>query len=159
MRQWPPDVAAFLANAAFAVVGASADRAKYGNKVLRTPHIDAIAGRGRRFDRFYVATPVCMPNRATIMTGRMPSLHGVRHNGIALSLHHTTFVEVLRATGYATALIGKSHLQNFTPEPVKFAKKRNPERSDSRSARRGHTPAPRACGRAPPPPSAGRTAR
>jgi uncharacterized protein len=35
MRQWPPDVAAFLANAAFAVVGASADRAKYGNKVLR----------------------------------------------------------------------------------------------------------------------------
>lgn len=102
----------------------------YGNKVLRTPHIDAIAGAGRRFDRFYVATPVCMPNRATIMTGRMPSLHGVRHNGIALSLHHTTFVEVLRATGYATALIGKSHLQNFTPEPVKFAKKRNPERSD-----------------------------
>ena len=38
-----------------------------------------------------------MPNRATIMTGRMPTLHGVRHNGIPLSLDQTTFVERLRA--------------------------------------------------------------
>ena len=35
-----------------------------GHPVLRTPHLYAIAGRGRRFDRFYVANPVCMPNRA-----------------------------------------------------------------------------------------------
>ena len=44
-----------------------------GHPVLRTPHIDAIAERGRRFERFYVANPVCMPNRSTLMTGRMPS--------------------------------------------------------------------------------------
>ena len=43
----------------------------------------------------------------------MPSSHGVRHNGIPLSLSATTFVGLLRAAGYRTALIGKSHLQNF----------------------------------------------
>ena len=85
----------------------------YGNPILRTPNIDGIAARGTRFDRFYVANGICMPNRATLMTGRMPSLHGVRHNGIPLSLQSTTFVELLRASGYATALMGKSHLQNI----------------------------------------------
>ena len=85
-----------------------------GHPVLRTPHIDSIAARGTRFTRFYVATPVCMPNRATLMTGRMPSLHGVRSNGSPLSLRANTFVDALRAGGYATALVGKSHLQNFT---------------------------------------------
>jgi arylsulfatase A-like enzyme len=86
----------------------------YGHPLLKTPHIDSIAARGTRFERFYVATPVCMPNRATLMTGRMPSVHGVRSNGMPLSLRSNTFVDVLRAGGYATALIGKSHLQNFT---------------------------------------------
>jgi len=69
----------------------------YGAHVLRTPHIDRIAAHGVVFDRFYVASPVCMPNRATLMTGRMPSLHGVRHNGIPLSLDAVTFTDLLRA--------------------------------------------------------------
>ena len=86
----------------------------YGNTEVQTPHIDSIAAKGRAWDRFYVANPVCMPNRASIMTGRMPSLHGARHNGIPLSKDHTTFVELLRDAGYRTGLIGKSHLQNFT---------------------------------------------
>jgi arylsulfatase A-like enzyme len=86
----------------------------YGHPLLKTPHIDSIAARGTRFQRFYVATPVCMPNRATLMTGRMPSVHGVRSNGMPLSLRSNTFVDALRAGGYATALVGKSHLQNFT---------------------------------------------
>jgi arylsulfatase A-like enzyme len=86
----------------------------YGHPVLKTPQIDSIAARGVSFDRFYVATPVCMPNRATLMTGRMPSVHGVRSNGMPLSLRSNTFVDALRAGGYATALVGKSHLQNFT---------------------------------------------
>ena len=50
----------------------------YGHPLLKTPNIDSIAARGTRFARFYVATPVCMPNRATLMTGRMPSVHGAR---------------------------------------------------------------------------------
>ena len=86
----------------------------YGNRVLKTPHIDSIAERGTRFSRCYVATPICMPNRATLMTGRMPSLHGARHNGIPLSLNATTFVDLLRAAGYRTGLIGKSHLQSMS---------------------------------------------
>jgi arylsulfatase A-like enzyme len=85
----------------------------YGNEILRTPNIDSLAAHGTRFSHFYVANGICMPNRATLMTGRMPSLHGVRHNGIPLSREHTTFVEVLRAFGYATALVGKAHLQNI----------------------------------------------
>ena len=85
----------------------------YGHPIVSTPQIDSLAARGRRFDRFYVASPICMANRATLMTGRMPSLHGVRHNGIPLSLRANTFVDLLRVNGYRTALVGKSHLQNF----------------------------------------------
>lgn len=90
----------------------------YGNTVVRTPHIDAIADNGQLWDRFYVANPICMPNRASIMTGRMSSLHGARHNGIPLSRDHTTFVELLKDAGYRTGLIGKSHLQGFTGLPA-----------------------------------------
>lgn len=91
-----------------------------GETLLSTPHIDSIAARGVMFDRFYVATPICMPNRSTLMTGRMPSVHGVRHNGIPLSLGATTFVEMLREAGYRTGMVGKSHLQNMVGEPPLF---------------------------------------
>ena len=92
----------------------------YGNPLLRTPHIDAIAARGWRFERFYVATPVCQPNRSTIMTGRMPTMHGTRQNGIPLALDATCFTHLLRHAGYRTGLFGKSHLQNFTGDPPRF---------------------------------------
>lgn len=88
----------------------------YGNDIVKTPNIDSIAARGARFDHFYVATPICMPNRGTLMTGRMPSLHGSRHNGIPLSLSATTFVDILAAAGWDTALIGKCHLQSMSPK-------------------------------------------
>ena len=86
----------------------------YGHPVLRTPNIDGIAEKGLRFEQFYVASPVCMPNRASLMTGRLPSVHGVRLNGIPLPLESKTFVDKLASKGYRTALVGKSHLQNFT---------------------------------------------
>lgn len=91
-----------------------------GNSVLRTPHIDSIAERGVRLENFYVASAVCMPNRSSIMTGRMPSLHGVRFNGIPLARESVTFVDLLRAAGYRTGLIGKSHLQNVTDVPAGY---------------------------------------
>jgi len=97
-----------------------------GHPLLKTPHIDSIAARGVAFDRFYVASPVCMPNRASLMTGRMPSVHGVRCNGIPLSANAVTFVDLLRDAGYATALVGKSHLQNFTGQPALAADQRDP---------------------------------
>ncbi len=90
----------------------------YGNPVLRTPNIDTIAARGWLAERFYVASPACMPNRASLMTGRLPSLHGARHNGIPLSLGATTFVELLREAGWRTSLVGKSHLQNMCGFPA-----------------------------------------
>jgi arylsulfatase A-like enzyme len=90
----------------------------YGNPILKTPAIDRIAAEGVCFDRFYVTSPICMPNRATLMTGRPPSLNGVRHNGIPLSLDAVTFVDLLRAAGYRTAAVGKLHLQNMTGRPA-----------------------------------------
>ncbi|MBT3535950.1 MAG: sulfatase-like hydrolase/transferase [Rhodospirillaceae bacterium] len=89
-----------------------------GNEILKTPNIDAIAARGVGFDRFNVASAVCMPNRSTLVTGRMPSLHGVRYNGVPLRRDAVTFVDLLRAGGYSTGLVGKSHLQNFTNMPA-----------------------------------------
>lgn len=89
-----------------------------GHPVLKTPHIDSIAAKGTKFDRFYVATPVCQPNRSTLVTGRMPSLHGVRSNGIPLDMRASTFVEGMRVNGYSTALVGKSHIQNMTGLPA-----------------------------------------
>ena len=83
-----------------------------GHPVVKTPNIDAIAAEGTRFDEFHVATPVCMPNRASFMTGRMPSVHGLRSNGCLLSERANTFVDVLKAGGYATATIGKSHVNH-----------------------------------------------
>jgi arylsulfatase A-like enzyme len=103
----------------------------YGNTVVRTPNLDAIAARGWTAERFYVASPACMPNRASLMTGRLPSVHGARHNGIPLSLGATTFVELLRDAGWRTSLVGKSHLQNMCGLPAAWppADKRLPRQA------------------------------
>lgn len=85
-----------------------------GHPVVKTPNIDRLAQRGVRFSNFNVASPVCMPNRASLFTGRYPSVHGLRYNGCLLPQSANTFVDVLRQAGYATATIGKSHLQPFT---------------------------------------------
>ena len=74
----------------------------YGNAVVQTPNIDALAGRGLRFDRFYVSNPLCQPNRASLATGQLTSVNGCRKNGIPLSLDTTTYADVLRAGGYRT---------------------------------------------------------
>ncbi len=89
-----------------------------GHPLLRTPHIDQLAERGCRFTDFHVATPICQPNRASLMTGRLPSAHGLQLNGRELSLGETTFVQRLREAGYQTALVGKLHLQNITSVPT-----------------------------------------
>jgi len=93
-----------------------------GHKVVRTPNIDQLAQRGVKFTEFHTASPVCMPNRASIFTGRYPSVHGLRYNGCALSHRANTFVELLAAEGYNTAAIGKSHLQPFTSNMAPRAK-------------------------------------
>jgi len=96
----------------------------YGNRHVHTPNLDALARRGQLYRRFYVTNPICMPNRAAMLTGRMPSANGVRHNGVPLPLESVTLADRLRASGYRTALIGKAHLQTQSrrevPDPHLF---------------------------------------
>jgi len=91
----------------------------YGNPVVKTPHLDGLAARGQRFERFYVSNPICQPNRAALATGQLTSVNGCRQNGIPLSLDSTTYADVLRAAGYRTGLMGKAHFQNVSNIPAK----------------------------------------
>ena len=77
---------------------------------VKTPWIDSIAHEGHSFANAYVTNPVCMPNRASIMTGRWPSAHGVRTNGLPLDPNADTYARVLRGKGWKTAAVGKLHL-------------------------------------------------
>ncbi|WP_417597160.1 sulfatase [Pararhodobacter oceanensis] len=90
----------------------------YGNPVVKTPAIDALAAEGQRFDAFHVTTPICQPNRACLMTGQISTVNGCRQNGIPLGLDSVTYADVLRSAGWRTGMIGKSHLQNVTDIPA-----------------------------------------
>ena len=90
----------------------------YGNPIVQTPNIDALSARGTRFDNFYVANPICQPNRAALATGQLTSVNGCRQNGIPLGLDCTTYADVLRSVGYRTGLVGKAHFQNVSPIPT-----------------------------------------
>jgi len=81
----------------------------YDNPVIRTPNIDRLAACGVRFTRAFAACPVCAPNRASIATGRYPSIHGLWTNGVALGKSELTVMQVLRRSGYATYGAGKMH--------------------------------------------------
>jgi arylsulfatase A-like enzyme len=83
-----------------------------GSTVVHTPHLDRLADRGMAFSNAWVANPVCMPNRSTIMTGRMPSVHGVVFNDRSLEWGANTHVRQFRRAGWRTGLFGKSHLQH-----------------------------------------------
>ncbi|MEJ0067831.1 MAG: sulfatase-like hydrolase/transferase [Pseudomonadota bacterium] len=63
----------------------------YGNPIVATPQIAGWRGAASRSTGSMSPRRFALPNRATLMTGRMPSVHGVRHNGIPLSLRATTF--------------------------------------------------------------------
>jgi arylsulfatase A-like enzyme len=84
-----------------------------GNTVVQTPNLDALAARGTVFTEAFVSNPICMPNRSTMITGRMPSAHGTRFNGISLNWNTSTAIRQLMRSGYTTGLVGKAHLQNM----------------------------------------------
>jgi arylsulfatase A-like enzyme len=82
-----------------------------GNTNLRTPHIDALARDGARFERFFVE-PVCSPTRAELLTGRWHprgGVHGVSTGAERLNLDERTIAEAFKAAGYATGCFGKWH--------------------------------------------------
>lgn len=89
----------------------------YGQKVIQTPNLDRMAGEGIQFTQFYAGTTVCAPSRCVLMTGKHTGHCSVRGNAggskQALLPGETTVAEALRATGYATALIGKWGLGDF----------------------------------------------
>ena len=82
-----------------------------GNTILKTPNLDRFASEGVRFTSAFCTNPMCMPNRATILTGLYPNMHGVRSNGMNLPLNVPTIPECLKKNGYHTISIGKLHLQ------------------------------------------------
>ncbi len=77
---------------------------------VATPHIDALAQRGALCDRFYAASPVCTPSRASFVSGRYPQNTGAHDNDLPLKDDVVTFAEALRRQGYATGYAGKWHL-------------------------------------------------
>ena len=80
------------------------------NPMHLTPNLDEMAKGGTLFENAFCNQPVCAPARASILTSRYPSGHGVWRNGIALAPGSTTLASVLRQAGYSTNHIGKWHL-------------------------------------------------
>ena len=95
-----------------------ADLGSYGQKVIKTPHIDALANRGVRFTQCYSGSPVCAPSRSTLMTGQHTGHTTVRGNSsplnksdpqgrVPLEDEDYTMAEAFKAAGYVTGMTGK----------------------------------------------------
>lgn len=90
-----------------------------GNEEIITPNIDRLAAEGARFENFYCASPVCSPARASLLTGRIPSQHGI-HDWIREGNVGKGAIEYLKGIrgytddlvelGYTCALSGKWHM-------------------------------------------------
>ncbi|WP_343211942.1 choline-sulfatase (plasmid) [Aliisedimentitalea scapharcae] len=81
----------------------------YGHKVAKTPHIDALAARGMRFDAAYCNSPLCAPSRFALMSGQLISRIAAYDNASELPASVPTFAHYLGALGYHTCLSGKMH--------------------------------------------------
>ena len=81
-----------------------------GNDIVVTPHLDRLAAEGVRFDHAWTESPICQPARASLLTGRYPSDHGVLGNFAGnCQPEWDTFPRRLQRAGYTTASIGKTH--------------------------------------------------
>jgi choline-sulfatase len=101
-----------------------------GNHEIRTPNLDRLAADGIRFEHFFCVSPVCSPARASLLTGKIPSQHGVhdwiRDGNIGESSteylsEHRAYTDILAENGYICGISGKWHLgdslkpqKNFT---------------------------------------------
>jgi len=127
-----------------------ADIGPFGNKTLRTPHLDRFAKEGMRFTSFY-ATPVCSMSRASLLTGSYSarvSMPGVLFPSNRIGLHpdEVTVAEVAKSRGYETIMIGKwhlGHLPEFMPTRQGFDHYFGlPYSNDMKQSRRGYPPLP-----------------
>lgn len=97
-----------------------------GNDEIKTPNLDRLAETGVRFENFFCTSPVCSPARASILTGKMPSQHGVhdfvfgddKEDDEEYLKGHTTYPELLAKHGYDCGLSGKWHVGSLY-EPYK----------------------------------------
>ena len=88
----------------------------FGSKTIKTPNLDRLAEEGRKFTSFMVASPVCSPSRAALLTGCYPKRVSM-HKGVlfpsskhGLNPAEHTIADQLKSQGYATACFGKWHL-------------------------------------------------
>ena len=81
----------------------------YGNPTAKTPNIDALAADGTVFANAYCNFPICVPSRASMLTGRLASRVDVFDNGAELCASIPTIAHHLGAAGYRTILCGKMH--------------------------------------------------
>jgi arylsulfatase A-like enzyme len=90
-----------------------------GNKEIITPALDGLAARGMRFENFFCVSPVCSPARASLLTGEIPSQHGVHDwirdgnvgpTRIDYLEGKTLITDVALTAGYRCGLVGKWHL-------------------------------------------------
>lgn len=87
----------------------------YGNKEIKTPHLDRFAAEGIRLDRAYVGCPQCVPSRATFMTGRSPVGIQMTRFSAPLPAEVATFPELLRTNGYFTGICGRTFHLDGSP--------------------------------------------
>jgi len=86
-----------------------------GNKIIKTPNLDAMAKAAMRFTRFYSGAPVCSPTRGSCLTGRHPYRYGIFFaNAGHMLKEEFTLAEVLKTQGYTTGHFGKWHLGTLT---------------------------------------------
>jgi arylsulfatase A-like enzyme len=84
----------------------------YGNRDVRTPHIDALAADGVRYKNCFCTFPVCTPSRYSMFSGLYVHDHGGSNNHCTLRADIDTYPRILRDAGYRTVTLGKMH---FTP--------------------------------------------
>ncbi len=111
----------------------------YGNAVVRTPHIDAVAGQGMVFRRAYCTTPSCAASRANILTGlyshqhgQYGHPHGVHH--FATHEHVRSLPALLNDAGVRTGMIGKDHIAPPSVYPFQHYDRSLPWRTDDLAA-------------------------
>lgn len=99
-----------------------------GHPQLKTPHLDAMAANGVRFDRFYAASAVCSPTRASVMTGRHPLRMGICHANCGhVKTEEMTLAEMLQTQGYTSGMFGKWHLGTLTRDTIDANRGGRPE--------------------------------
>jgi arylsulfatase len=87
----------------------------YGNRWIKTPYLDDIAQRGIVFTSAYVQSPICVPSRASMLTGRYPHTLDVLDNNDRLADREVLFPEIFFRHGWQTVNIGKLHHRGARP--------------------------------------------